>query len=81
MEGDLQTIFKPHGDIVRIFLAKDKNTGVSKGFAFINYRVRWIPLLPSITFKVIKINCDFRKLHDYYYPKFLRSQLSTKIKI
>jgi len=38
MEGDLQAIFKPYGDIVRIFLAKDKNTGVSKGFAFINYR-------------------------------------------
>ena len=38
-EQDLQELFKSFGDIVRIFLAKDKNTGVSKGFAFINFKV------------------------------------------
>lgn len=36
-EGDLQELFKPFGHIARIFLAKDKNTGQCKGFAFINY--------------------------------------------
>lgn len=39
-EQDLQDLFRPFGDISRIFLAKDKNTGLSKGFAFINYKRR-----------------------------------------
>ena len=40
-EQDLQDLFRPFGDISRIFLAKDKNTGQSKGFAFINFKVSW----------------------------------------
>jgi len=36
-EGDLQELFKPFGNIARIFLAKDKVTGHCKGFAFVNY--------------------------------------------
>jgi len=39
-EQDLQELFRPFGDISRIFLAKDKNTGQSKGFAFINFKKR-----------------------------------------
>ena len=30
-------MFKPFGNIARIFLAKDKVTGQCKGFAFVNY--------------------------------------------
>ncbi|XP_064649207.1 eukaryotic translation initiation factor 3 subunit G-like isoform X2 [Lineus longissimus] len=36
-ETDLQDLFRPFGGISRIYLAKDKYTGQSKGFAFINY--------------------------------------------
>ena len=36
-ESDLQELFKPFGPIQRIYLAKDKHTQQSKGFAFINY--------------------------------------------
>jgi len=36
-ESDLQELFEPFGNIQRIFLAKDKVTGQSKGFAFINF--------------------------------------------
>lgn len=36
-EQDLQELFKPFGNVARIFLAKDKITGQCKGFAFINY--------------------------------------------
>jgi translation initiation factor 3 subunit G len=36
-EQDLATLFRPFGPISRIFLAKDKITGDSKGFAFINF--------------------------------------------
>jgi hypothetical protein len=36
-EGDLMALFRPFGPISRIYLAKDKITGESKGFAFINF--------------------------------------------
>eukprot|EP00274_Cyanoptyche_gloeocystis_P004555 CAMPEP_0196653162 /NCGR_PEP_ID=MMETSP1086-20130531/2766_1 /TAXON_ID=77921 /ORGANISM="Cyanoptyche gloeocystis , Strain SAG4.97" /LENGTH=304 /DNA_ID=CAMNT_0041984219 /DNA_START=87 /DNA_END=1001 /DNA_ORIENTATION=- len=36
-EPDLQELFYRFGQIQRIFLAKDKQTGLSKGFAFINF--------------------------------------------
>jgi translation initiation factor 3 subunit G len=39
-ETDLQDLFRPFGGISRIFLAKDKITGTSKGFAFINFHKR-----------------------------------------
>lgn len=39
-EQDLQELFRSFGEISRIFLAKDKNTGQSKGFAFINFKRR-----------------------------------------
>ncbi|XP_013414103.1 eukaryotic translation initiation factor 3 subunit G-like [Lingula anatina] len=39
-EADLQELFRPFGAISRIYLAKDKNTGQSKGFAFINFHRR-----------------------------------------
>lgn len=39
-ESDLQDLFSPFGKILRIFLAKDKVTGQSKGFAYINFSRR-----------------------------------------
>lgn len=36
-ESDLMELFRPFGPISRIFLAKDKQTNQSKGFAFINF--------------------------------------------
>ena len=36
-ESDLSELFRPFGAISRIYLAKDKHTGLSKGFAFINF--------------------------------------------
>lgn len=36
-ESDLQDLFKPFGPVQRIFLAKDKHTQQSKGFAFITF--------------------------------------------
>jgi len=39
-ESDLQDLFKRFGKISRIYLAKDKHTGLSKGFAFINFEHR-----------------------------------------
>ena len=39
-ESDLQDLFRPFGGIQRIYLAKDKTTHQSKGFAFINFHRR-----------------------------------------
>jgi len=39
-EQDLQELFRRFGPISRIYLAKDKNTGLSKGFAFVNFVYR-----------------------------------------
>jgi len=36
-ENDLQELFKPFGHLSRVFLAKDKITNQSKGFAFVSY--------------------------------------------
>uniref|UniRef100_A0A646QDX4 Eukaryotic translation initiation factor 3 subunit G n=1 Tax=Hemiscolopendra marginata TaxID=943146 RepID=A0A646QDX4_9MYRI len=36
-ESDLQDLFRQFGPIARIYLAKDKTTGQSKGFAFVNF--------------------------------------------
>jgi translation initiation factor 3 subunit G len=36
-ESDLHELFSPFGSVKRIFLAKDKKTGMTKGFAFVTY--------------------------------------------
>lgn len=68
-EQDLQELFRQFGDIVRIFLAKDKNTGISKGFAFINFKVsvllQFANYLNAVTFR------DF-------FPVFLKLWLDSE---
>lgn len=39
-ERDIQDLFKRYGPIQRIYLAKDKYTGMAKGFAFVNFYSR-----------------------------------------
>merc|ERR1719484_460938 len=36
-EADLQVLFAPYGRIASIYLAKDRETMVSRGFAFVSY--------------------------------------------
>ena len=36
-EGDLEELFGAFGQVQRIFIAKDRETGESRGFAFVNY--------------------------------------------
>jgi translation initiation factor 3 subunit G len=36
-EQDLRELFQPFGHVTRIYLAKDKKTNESRGFAFVNY--------------------------------------------
>ncbi|SLM40828.1 eukaryotic translation initiation factor 3 subunit [Lasallia pustulata] len=39
-EADLREIFERFGRVTRVFLAKDRETGRAKGFAFISYQER-----------------------------------------
>jgi len=36
-EEDLQTLFRRFGPVTRVYVAKDRNTGVPRGFAFVNF--------------------------------------------
>jgi len=36
-DSDLQELFRPFGPVSRIYLAKDKSSNVSRGFAFVNF--------------------------------------------
>lgn len=40
VEGDLEDLVKPFGPIQKLYLAKDKTTGVCKGFAYIHFKFR-----------------------------------------
>jgi len=39
-EEDLQALFKPFGPLSRVYLAKDRITGKSRGFAFVNFCIK-----------------------------------------
>ena len=39
-EQDLREIFERYGRVTRVFLAKDRDTGRAKGFAFISFQER-----------------------------------------
>lgn len=39
-ESDIQELFRPFGPLARVYLAKDKVTNQSKGFAFVSYSKR-----------------------------------------
>jgi cold-inducible RNA-binding protein len=34
-EGDLRTLFEPFGEIARIYIVSDRDTGQPRGFAFV----------------------------------------------
>eukprot|EP01108_Squamamoeba_japonica_P000448 TRINITY_DN1140_c0_g1_i1.p3 TRINITY_DN1140_c0_g1~~TRINITY_DN1140_c0_g1_i1.p3 ORF type:complete len:161 (+),score=54.09 TRINITY_DN1140_c0_g1_i1:550-1032(+) len=36
-QSDVEDLFRPFGPTTRIFLAKDRRTGASRGFAFVTY--------------------------------------------
>lgn len=39
-DGDLEDLVKPFGPISKLYLAKDKSTGLCKGFAYIHFKLR-----------------------------------------
>jgi RNA recognition motif-containing protein len=39
-EGDIHDLFRRFGNISRVYLARDRDTNVCKGFAFVSFGVR-----------------------------------------
>lgn len=65
-ESDLQELFRPFGQIARIYLAKDKITNQSKGFAFISYvkrddAARAIKALQGFGYDHLILNVEWAK--------------------
>lgn len=65
-EQDLREIFERFGRVTRVFLAKDRETGRAKGFAFISFQER------SDAAKACeKIDgCKFLRFHTTPFPLF-----------
>ena len=65
-EQDLQDLFRPFGPISRLYLAKDHNTGLSKGFAFVSYYEQMdaanaMKRLAGVGFNHLIINVDWAR--------------------
>lgn len=58
-ETDMQELCSPFGKTERIFLAKDRATGVCKGFAFVTYQ------------KKEDAHCALKALHGYGYDHLI----------
>lgn len=39
-DGDLEELVKPFGAIQKLYLAKEKNSNVCKGFAYVHFKMR-----------------------------------------
>ena len=63
-ENDLREIFERFGRVTRVFLAKDRDTGRAKGFAFISFADR-----TDAAKACAKIDgCKFPTRHSLLYP-------------
>jgi len=65
-ESDLQELFRPFGLIARVYLAKDKITNQSKGFAFVSYvrredAARAIKALEGFGYDHLILNVEWAK--------------------
>ncbi|KAA0183329.1 hypothetical protein HAZT_HAZT005613 [Hyalella azteca] len=79
-EQDLQDLFSPFGEIVRIYLARDKNTGMPKGFAFINFMrkeeaERAIEVLNGYGYDHLILNVEWARQVQFLFYSFYNTSL------
>lgn len=65
-ETDLEDLVKPFGPIQKLYLAKDKQTGLCKGFAYIHFKFRndaakAISMLNGYGYDHLILNVDWSK--------------------
>ena len=65
-EGELREMFERFGRVQRVFLAKDRETGLAKGFAFISYldrndAVKACNKMDGFGFKHLILRVEFAK--------------------
>ncbi|SPO05908.1 related to translation initiation factor eIF3 subunit [Cephalotrichum gorgonifer] len=65
-EGELRDMFERFGRVTRVFLAKDKDTGLAKGFAFISFvdrddAVKAAAKMDGFGFKHLILRVEFAK--------------------
>ncbi len=85
-EGDLAIVFSQWGDIVDVYLVRDKITGKSKGFAFICYEDQRSTILAVDNFngydlcgKTIRV--DHVKILFYNKLKSIQKKLKLKFSL
>lgn len=65
-EGELRDMFERFGRVTRVFLAKDRETGMAKGFAFISFvdradAVKACAKMDGFGFKHLILRVEFAK--------------------
>jgi translation initiation factor 3 subunit G len=65
-EGELRDMFERFGRVTRVFLAKDRETGLAKGFAFISFAdrgdaVKAAEKMDGFGFKHLILRVEFAK--------------------
>jgi translation initiation factor 3 subunit G len=65
-EGELRDMFERYGRVIRVFLAKDRETGMAKGFAFISFAdhsdaVKACAKMNGFGFKHLILTVEFAK--------------------
>ena len=77
-EADLQELFQPFGRISRVYLAKDKETMISRGFAFISFvhredATRAMEKLQGYGYDhlILKVSYIFIHTHIYIYMSYI----------
>ena len=71
-EADLQELFQPFGRISRVYLAKDKETMISRGFAFISFvhredATRAMEKLQGYGYDHLILKVSYIFIHTYIY--------------
>ena len=67
-ENDLREIFERFGRVTRVFLAKDRDTGRAKGFAFISFQERTDAAKACEKIDGCKFSTSFRTFRKQRYP-------------
>lgn len=79
-EGDIAVVFSQYGDIVDLVLARDKETGKSKGFAFLCYEDQRSTVLAVDNFNGFEL-CSKTIRVDHVTLDYLGQRVQDSVRI